>query len=111
MLGIWLDADEVVCVSLGYVEVRATIARRFRPRVAARVRWLLDDRWQQVQTIPVDDLLVDLAAHIAESHRLRALDAVHLAAATEVKTDDLVFATWDKELAQAARASGFAVVP
>jgi uncharacterized protein len=56
-------------------------------------------------------VVVDAAARAADRHRLRALDAVHLACAIRIQEDGLVLATWDAELATAARATGFATVP
>jgi uncharacterized protein len=110
MLRLWREADEVIALSVGYVEVRATIARRLPNGAARRARRLLDTYWQQIETVAADDVLVDAAARIADEHRLRALDALHLAAARHVRQHDIVFVTWDNELARAARADSFATV-
>lgn len=110
MLEIWETADDVVCVSMGYVEGRAAIARRVRRRFTARARGLLDDCWQRVQSVSADGPLLALAATIADTYRLRALDAIHLAAAVQTG-GDLTFVTWDDELADAARSAGFATAP
>jgi predicted nucleic acid-binding protein len=61
--------------------------------------------------VPVDDELVGRAARAADTHRLRALDALHLAAAERIREPGLVFATWDAELEGAARRAGFATAP
>ena len=111
MLDIWREADDVGSVSIGYIEVRAAIARRLPSPVRARARALLDEYWQEIQTVAVDDRLLALAAHAADTHGLRALDALHLAAAQELREPGLVFVTWDDELGRAARAAGFAIAP
>lgn len=111
MFDAWLGADELSCVSIGYLEVRAAIARRLPRRARPRARHLLDEYWQAVETVAVDDTLLALAAHAADAHGLRALDALHLAAAQEIQEAGLVFVTWDEELGRAARAAGFAIAP
>jgi uncharacterized protein len=111
MLPIWDEADEVFCVSIGYLEVRTAITRRLPARAAGRARRLLDEYWQEVETVAVDEQLIGLAVRVADILRLRTLDALHLAAAQQIRDVRLVFATWDRELAQAAAAAGFAVLP
>jgi predicted nucleic acid-binding protein len=57
---------------------------------------------------------VDRAKHLAKRHRLRAMDALQLAAALiacEYDPLGLIFITLDKALAAAARAEGFTVLP
>jgi predicted nucleic acid-binding protein len=110
MLEIWKAAEAIVSVSTGYVEGRAAIARRVRRRFASRARGLLDDCWEQMQTVTLDDPLIALAARVADIYRLRALDAVHLAAAVQTG-GDLTFVSWDDELVAAARSAGFATAP
>ena len=87
------------------------ISRRLSGRVATRARRRLDALWASVEKLPVDDAVVDAAVRAADRHRLRALDAVHLAAALRIQEDGLVLATWDMDLAAAARATGFATFP
>jgi predicted nucleic acid-binding protein len=108
---VWHAADEVSCVSIGYVEVRGAIARRLSARAGSRARERLDEYWQAIQTVAVDDALVGLAAQIADVRRLRTLDALHLAAAERVREVGLVLATWDAELGRAARDASFATIP
>jgi predicted nucleic acid-binding protein len=66
--------------------------------------------------VAVDESLavVDRAKHLARTHRLRAMDALQLAAALiacEYDPLGLIFVTLDKALASAARAEGFTVLP
>jgi predicted nucleic acid-binding protein len=108
---LWAEADQIACVTIGYVEVRATIARRLSGRGASRARRQLNEYWQAVVVLAVDDDLVDRAARVADVHRLRALDALHLAAAKQSRDRELVFATWDDELRRAAQNAGLATIP
>jgi predicted nucleic acid-binding protein len=108
-LEVWGNAERVACISLGYVEAWSAIARRLTAKAARRARGQLDELWDGVEIIDVDDGLVAAAVRVADAHRLRALDALHLAAAYEIRTSGLVFATWDRELARAATAAGFAL--
>jgi predicted nucleic acid-binding protein len=110
MLEIWKSSDAIVCVSTGYVEGRAAIARRVRRRFVAKARGLLDDCWEQLQAVTLDDPLIGLAAQVADAYRLKALDAIHLAAAVQTG-GGLTFVSWDDELATAARHAGFATAP
>ena len=58
--------------------------------------------------------VVDRAKHLARTHRLRAMDALQLAAALiacEYDPLGLIFVTLDKALGTAARAEGFTVLP
>ena len=108
---LWDRASDVISASVGFVEMQAAIARRVAVRRAPHLRRRATNLWQSVNVVDVDDALVQAAARAAEEFRLRALDAVHLAAARSVASRDLVFATWDEELSEAARAAGLAVAP
>jgi predicted nucleic acid-binding protein len=108
---VWAQADDVTCASIGYIELRAMIARRLSGRTASRAGLRLDLLWASIDTVPLDDELVADAVRIADGYRLRALGAIHLAAATQAQDDDLVLATWDEELRLAAQAAGFATFP
>jgi uncharacterized protein len=110
-LEFWNQADGVICLTVGYLEVRSAIARRFRGRTAARARALLDEQWLGVETLGVDDQLVALAVRVADAHRLRTFDALHLAAALDSGRPELLLLSWDEELRQAAEAEGLAVAP
>ncbi|MHB1571575.1 MAG: PIN domain-containing protein [Solirubrobacteraceae bacterium] len=61
--------------------------------------------------VEVDQELVEHAAQLALDDDLRSLDALHLAAALLLRTDDLVLATWDRRLHAAARARHLSTLP
>jgi predicted nucleic acid-binding protein len=98
-----------------YVELRAALARMLSSRLdqASYLRSLrrFESDWPYVATVPLDDPLVSFAAELAERHRLRALDAIHLAsAATLSRQEDVVVSAWDRSLLDAAVAEGIRVV-
>jgi uncharacterized protein len=111
VLELWARADDVICITVGYLEVRAAIARRLNGRVASRARERLDELWQRVEPVNVDDRLIGLASRVVDRHRLRTLDALHLAAALGIGRSELVFASWDNDLRRAAEAEGFVLAP
>ena len=93
---------------IAYAECRSAIARAGklgRVDAAAAVR-SLDRVWDAVQTLDVDLRLSARAGELASRHLLRGMDALHLASALEMVTPELpvAFATFDRALAQAARA-------
>lgn len=106
MLDLWARADHILCITVGFLEVRSAIARRLISRPAARARKELNELWKWVELDHVDDQLIALASRVVDVHRLRTLDSLHLAAALKIGAHDLVVATWDAELSRAARARG-----
>jgi predicted nucleic acid-binding protein len=70
--------------------------------------------WMDYHRLPISEALVARADAVACEHALRGYDAVHLAAALtwqELLGLPVTLATYDQELAEAARASGMAVLP
>ena len=86
-------------------------ARRIR---GVRFRWArseLERVWRDLSLVRLDDTLVQISGDAAEQLRLRAGDAIQLASALSIREPELVFATWDAELARAALDAGLAVAP
>lgn len=67
--------------------------------------------WDEVAVVEIDEPLCLHAARLVAQRGLRTLDAVHLASALAVADDDLVLASWDRRLWDAARDEGLAVLP
>ena len=101
--------------ALAYVEARAAFTRKRREGglTSAEYRAIvasLERDWPVYFRIRVTEALLREAAGLAENHRLRVYDAVHLASAKllrEETGDTVVFASWDTHLTAAARREGF----
>jgi len=89
---------------VGRVEVERTVAR-WAPARLAHVAGLLDD----LVIVGLEPEIAAAAATI-EPATLRTLDAIHLASAAALGADLEAFVTYDRRLAEAARALGMPVV-
>jgi predicted nucleic acid-binding protein len=96
----------VVSAAVISVVGRAAIARRLHGSAAAEARRELSRRLSAMVALGIDERLLEDAKSVADRYRLRALDALHLAAAQEIRDETLLFATWDGELERAARRAG-----
>ncbi len=92
---------------IGFVETIRAVARGGEPEDVERV----ESDWSRVDVIEVDRALAEHAAALAVGHRLRTLDALHLAAALAVTDEDPTFVTWDADLHRAAREQGLRTLP
>ncbi len=101
------DADGWFMCRVGYIETLRAVGLAAGRSAVRRVR----DEWGSVGVIEVDHRLVEEAADLALAHDLRTLDALHLAAAALLPPADLIVATWDRRLHQAALAVGLRVLP
>ena len=67
------------------IELRSALARMLNSRLDEqsylRAKRRFESDWPYVGNVPLDDVIISLAAELAERHRLRALDAIHLASA------------------------------
>jgi len=113
---LWSSADVVVTSQLTYAEARAAVASAVRQGRLTRSRSAhvvdeLDAAWQEVAAADVDAVVTQLAGSLAERYALRGADTVQLATALASRSDDTVFVTWDRRLAQGAQDAGFVVVP
>lgn len=92
---------------IGFVETVRAVALGGGAEDVERV----ESHWSSVDVIEVDEALAEHAAQLAVEHRLRALDALHLAAAMTLADDDPTFVTWDVRLHRAARGEGLRTLP
>ena len=113
----WVQITHVVATSrVAYPETVAALARRRREGD-------LDDAGFQLATasfgnqwhdFAIMDLNETMAGELAIEHALRGFDAIHLAAALELRRqiEDIIvsFSAFDTRLAQAAKAEGFRVL-
>ena len=116
-LGIWDAATLRTTSILAYAECRAALAAAVRAhRLTAAglrtARRLLNEHWDELAHIGVDERMVKAAGDLAESQALRGYDAIHLAAALAAGDGGtLVFVTWDRALTDAAARVGLPVAP
>ena len=111
-------ADSVATAAVAYVEARAAFARRRRERRLSsddyrRTVHELDTDWEHYLLLELTSTLIRRAAEFAETHALRAYDAVHLASAKILRErlqGPIHFACWDYNLMTAARREGLTPV-
>jgi predicted nucleic acid-binding protein len=111
-------AGMVATSALAYVEARAAFARRRQEGAMTaedhrRVVRLLDVDWARYAVVEVSEGLIREAARLAERHRLRAYDAIHLASATAIRDrvgEPMVLAAWDQPLEKAAKNEGLGLL-
>ncbi len=109
------DATVLGTSIITYVEARSALARRRQHGDLSvsdyrRVAEGFEADWQRYVRTEVTEALLRDAAHLAELHRLRAYDAVHLGAAIVFRDgvgDETTFASWDDSLDRAASREGF----
>jgi len=111
----------MACASLGVIEVMATLARKRKareispPMFEEKTRELEED-WKRFIHVQLTVEAVEIARSSARELALRGADAVHLASALllqrrlATEDDRLIFVASDRELREAAQASGMIVV-
>lgn len=117
--GLLAGAESLATASITHVEVTAALAKAVRVNAlqeeeALAARQLAARDWPHLARLPLSDAMVQRAAALAWSERLRGYDAVHLAAAcTWRESLDLpvTFATFDARLWEAAERQGLAGFP
>ncbi|HEX8690023.1 MAG TPA: type II toxin-antitoxin system VapC family toxin [Solirubrobacterales bacterium] len=103
-----MDAARALSICrIGFVETARAVALGGDDRDLRK----MEAEWQWFDVVDVDQALAEQAAKLAVSHRLRSLDALHLAAALALPDGDLTFATWDAHLLGAARDEGLRTLP
>lgn len=112
-----VDADMRATSAISYPELCATMAgwdpRPGAPGMAAAGREL-ELFWPSLFALDVDESTARHAGELALRHRLRGMDAIHVASALEIAGESpeaLVFVSWDRDQREAARKEGLSVVP
>lgn len=113
---LWNACDGAVSSRLAYPEVCAALAAAERNHVLTRsqlagVMESWEAFWASVYPIEFSPEVEQLAGRLAQHHRLRGADAVHLASALALGDGDLVMAVWDKRLHVSAVEAHLAVAP
>lgn len=96
------DQGEYAATSgLGRVELMRVVARYGEPGQAERARYLLDG----LDILPLTEPVITLAETIGPA-TLRSLDAIHLAAAAQIKRELTAVVTYDHRLLDGCREVG-----
>ena len=108
-----VEQAEIVTTSVvAYPEARAALARRRRERSLTpadhrRAKEALEADWPHVLALAVSTSVAQVAGDLAERHRLRGFDALHLASCLlvvrEFPGEELRFSSADHKLVAAAR--------
>jgi predicted nucleic acid-binding protein len=111
---IWSAARSVASSVLLYPEARAALKRaarerRLTPPQLRSATFAFERLWAQIARIGVTTALARRAGALADEQDLRGYDAVHLASAEWLRSDELVFVAADRELGAAARRLGFVI--
>lgn len=113
---LWDGCDAAVSSRLAYPEVCAALAAAGRARRLSRTdlrraqaAW--EDFWAATRAVELTGAVTASAGHLAGEFALRGADAVHLASALAIGTNQTVFAVWDERLRAGAHAAGVQVVP
>lgn len=116
----WIRAARIkTTVIITRAEVAAALTRALRMNTISKVDYdfalsKFRSDWVDFQRLSVTERLVARADRLACEFGLRGYDAVHLAAALTWQENlnfPVTLATFDRELADAARQSGLAVLP
>ena len=111
-----VKAAEIVATSIvAYAEARAAFARKFREKGLSQaahrtVKESLDKDWPRFFVLNLTDRTVRTAGDLAENHSLRGFDALHLAAAMDLRAEGMpgvLFETADVRLREASKREGF----
>lgn len=92
-----------------WVEVRRNLSRLLDGDPLASARSFFERDFRRTHVVELNEATCSLAAQIAETSRLRTLDALHLAALLRVSRE-VPLLTFDIRQAQAARSLGISVL-
>lgn len=111
-----VEQAEQVCTHLiAYAELRAALAKaqrmnRLDATQKAQLLPIIDHDWEALNIILPTEMLIKRAANLADQFGLRGYDSVHLAAAEaislQIMPQPLIFACFDNQLNDAAKALG-----
>lgn len=114
--------DEAVLVAtsrIAYAEARAALARTWREGALSEEDYRqstihLRADWEAYFTLDLAESVVQVAGDLAERHRIRGFDAIHLASGLTLSRrvrDPITFVCWDTRLWNAAQEEGFDMIP
>lgn len=105
------ETGQVAACNVAYAEVRGVLARylhrgRLTEREYTSATEAFEADWETTNVVDVTPALLRLSGDLLRAHQgLRAMDALHLAAALEVRaSEELRFLTFDGDLGRVAQA-------
>jgi len=109
-------ADRLASSRIAYAEVRSAFARKHRDGDLSASDYReatsrLSVRWRGYFVVEVTQQVVELAGDLCESHRLRGMDAIHLASAKLLAAETAMhvrISSSDPRLQEAAAVEGLA---
>jgi uncharacterized protein len=116
----FVNKEKIACSSLGYVEVFATLARKYRAKeinkndFEQKIEKLEKDWFNFIQIQITEDILVSVKVILKEQF-LKSADAIHLSSALNLKQnlnnrDKMLLISSDHQLNNAARSYGIEVI-
>jgi uncharacterized protein len=107
LIGAMAGAEGWAICRVGYVETARAV--QMAAGKGAVKKFLAD--WPSFEVVEVDGSLAEHATELTSTEELRSLDALHLAAALLISSNQLTLATWDVRLHRAAQSQGLTVFP
>jgi predicted nucleic acid-binding protein len=104
------ESDFPVSSWLAFVETMGAIAKQSSDGDVSEMKKQAELGFNSMALVSPSEEQWRLAARIAEVTKIKSLDALHLAVARYLGDENLVFATFDKKQADAARFIGLTVV-
>ncbi|MEI6206648.1 MAG: type II toxin-antitoxin system VapC family toxin [Desulfuromonadales bacterium] len=114
---IWCSDAHIIATSrVAYPELLSALTRRYNTgdfnkadfeSLASR----FTEEWGRYVSLDINEIF---AGELVRKHAIRGFDAIHLASALQMNTNDqaieVVFSSFDKKLNEAAKAEGFVVL-
>ena len=104
------ESDFPVSSWLAFVETMGAIAKQSSDGDVSEMKKQAELGFNSMALVSPSEEQWRLAARIAEVTKIKSLDALHLAVARYLGDENLVFATFDRKQADAARFIGLTVV-
>lgn len=113
---LWDGCDAALSSRLAYPEVRAALAVAGRNHDLETgdlelVERTWEDIWAATRPVELTHAVERSAGALASRHGLRGADAVHLASALTVPSQNLIVAVWDRRLRNGAAAERLVLAP
>lgn len=113
---LWNACDAALSSRLAYPEVCAALAAAGRNHdlTESEASTAIDEWktfWSSMRPIELSSDVETVAGELAALHRLRGADAVHLASALALGSDEVTMAVWDQRLHTGAATVGLLVAP